>query len=112
MRTVPDSTGEFPRVGSRDKTEYVYADLSIDDADHAGSDDVRALAMAVAEVAEVGLDEWLGVALSSPLIDDGPELRDVVQRGLKEMEALLQVSRSNDRSSLSSGSVSAAGCHR
>ena len=52
---------------------------------------MRALAMAVAEVADVGLDAWLGVALSSPLIDDGAELRDVVQRGLKEMEALLQV---------------------
>ena len=81
----------FHAWGVEDKTEYVYADLSIDDSDHAGSDDVRALAMAVAEVADVGLDAWLGVALSSPLIDDGPELRDVVQRGLKEMEALLQV---------------------
>ena len=81
----------FHAWGVEDKTVYVYADLSIDDADHAGSDDVRALAMAVAEVADVGLDAWLGVALSSPLIDDGPELRDVIQRGLKEMEALLQV---------------------
>jgi hypothetical protein len=81
----------FHAWGVEDKTEYVYADLSIDDEDHAGSDDVRALAMAVAEVADVGLDAWLGVALSSPLIDDSPHLRDVIQRGLKEMEALLQV---------------------
>ena len=81
----------FHAWGVEDKTEYVYADLSIDDPDHAASDDVRALAMAVAEVADVGLDTWLGVALSSPLIDDSSELRDVIQRGLKEMEALLQV---------------------
>jgi hypothetical protein len=81
----------FHAWGVEDKTEYVYADLSIEDADHAASDDVRALAMAVADVADVGLDAWLGVALSSPLIDDSPELRDVIQRGLKEMEALLQV---------------------
>ena len=47
--------------------------------------------MAVAEVVDVGLDAWLGVALSSPLIDDSAELRDVIQRGLKEMETLLQV---------------------
>jgi hypothetical protein len=81
----------FHAWGVDDKTDYVHADLSIDDADHAGSDDVRALAMAVAEVADVGLDGWLGVSLSSPLIDDSPELRDVIQRGLKEMEALLHV---------------------
>jgi hypothetical protein len=81
----------FHAWGVEDRTEYVYADLSIDDANHAGSDDVRALAMAVAEVADVGLDPWLGIALSSPLIDDSPELRGVIQRGLKEMDALLRV---------------------
>ncbi len=81
----------FHAWGVEDKTEYVYADLAIDDADHAGSDDVRALAMAVAEVADVGLDGWLGVALSSPLIDDSSELREVIERGLREMDALLQV---------------------
>lgn len=81
----------FGAWGVEDKTEYVYTDLSILDNEHAGSDDVRAVAMAVAEVADVGLDAWLGVALSSPLIDDSPELRKVIGRGLKEMEALLQV---------------------
>lgn len=52
---------------------------------------MRAVAMAIAEVADVGIDAWLGVALSSPLIDDSPELRDVIKRGLKEVEALLQL---------------------
>lgn len=81
----------FNAWGVEDKTKYVYTDLSIDDADHARSDDVRAVSMAVAEVADGGLDAWIGVALSSPLIDDSAELRDVIRRGLKEMEALLQV---------------------
>lgn len=73
-----------------DKTDYVYVDLSIDDDAHARSDDVRASAMAVAEAADAGLDQWLGVALSSPLIDDRIELRDVVKRGLKEIEEVLR----------------------
>jgi hypothetical protein len=73
-----------------DKTEYVFVDLSIDDADHARSDDVRAVAMAIAEVAEVGLDDWLGVSLSSPLIQSRKELRDVVARGVKELDAFVR----------------------
>ena len=74
----------------KDQTEYVYDDLSVDDAERARSDDVRAVAMAVAEVAAGGLDGWLGVALSSSLISDKDQLRDVVERGLKELEAFLQ----------------------
>lgn len=74
-----------------DQTDYVYSDLSIDDVDHARSDDVRATAMAIAEVADVGLDEWLGVALSSPLIGEtAAQCRDVAARGLKELERCLQ----------------------
>jgi hypothetical protein len=37
--------------------------------EHARSDDVRATAMALTEVASSGLDEWLGVALSSPSLN-------------------------------------------
>lgn len=78
----------------RDKTDYVYKDLAIDDGEHARFDDVRASAMAVAEVAEVGLDEWLGVALTSPLLHDtAPDLRDVAARGLAEIAALLHTFR-------------------
>lgn len=75
----------------RDRTEYVYADLSIDDPDHARADDVRAAAMAVAEVADVGLDEWLGVALSSAYIGDAAaQLRLVASRGLAEIGEFLK----------------------
>lgn len=74
----------------RDRTGYVYEDLRIDDLDHARSDDVRAAGMAVAEVAEIGLDQWLGIALSSPLIGKAaPPLRDVASRGLAEIERFL-----------------------
>lgn len=73
-----------------DQTQYVHANLAIDDAENARSDDVRALAMAIAEVADVGLDNWLGVALSSPLIQNRGDLRDVVARGLKELEGFIQ----------------------
>jgi hypothetical protein len=73
-----------------DQTHYVHANLAVDDAENARSDDVRALAMAVAEVADVGLDNWLGVALSSPLIHNGVQLRDVLARGLNELERFIQ----------------------
>jgi hypothetical protein len=81
----------FHRWGVLDRTEYVYADLSLDDPEHARSDDVRAAAMAVAEVADIGIDEWLGVALSSPLIGQSvPQLREVAVRGLTEIGDFLQ----------------------
>lgn len=75
----------------RDQTEYVHRDLSIDDVDHARFDDVRAAAMAVAEVSDIGLHEWLGVTLSSPLvIETAQQLRDVASRGLTELGLFLQ----------------------
>lgn len=81
----------FHRWEVRDRTNYVYADLSLDDAAHAQYDDVRAAAMAVAEVAELGIDQWLGVALSSPLIGQSiPKLREVASRGLMEIGDFLQ----------------------
>jgi 7-cyano-7-deazaguanine synthase in queuosine biosynthesis len=82
----------FHRWGVRDRTTYVYADLSLDDPEHARSDDVRAAAMAVAEVADVGIDEWLGVTLSSPFIgQSAPQLREVAFRGLMEVGGFLRV---------------------
>jgi len=73
-----------------DETEYVYDGLSPDDDEHARSDDVRAAAMAVADVEENGLDEWLGASLSSPLLNDVDTLRDVVARGLTEVGNFLK----------------------
>ena len=81
----------FHHWGVLDQTQYVYSDLSRDDPAYARSDDVRAAAMAVAEVADVGIDRWLGVALSSPVIGDtAPQLREVVLRGLTEVGNFLE----------------------
>lgn len=77
-------------MGVADQTGYVYADLSRDDAEHARYDDVRAAEMAIVEVEQSGLDQWLGVALSSPLLRDTDALKEVAGRGLAELAAFLR----------------------
>lgn len=82
----------FHRWGVEDQTEYVFRNLSLDDDAHARYDDVRAAAMAVAEVEELGIDAWLGPTLSSPLLREiSSQLRTVAARGLSELGALLEV---------------------
>jgi len=77
-----------------DKTEYVYKDLSKDDADHARSDDVRASLMAIAEIRETGFDQWLGVTLSSPFLEtEAGQFRSVVERGIAELGSLFKAFR-------------------
>lgn len=71
-----------------DATNYIYEELGKADSDHAGFDDVRAAAMAIAEVADAGLDNWLGSALSMPNIGDVSGLRTLVERGLAELAIL------------------------
>jgi 7-cyano-7-deazaguanine synthase in queuosine biosynthesis len=78
----------FIAWGFADLTEYVFENLGRDDEDHAGFDDVRSAAMAIAEVRSEGLESWLGTALSSPLLGDVNPLKAVVERGLSELEAL------------------------
>ncbi|HEX5701881.1 MAG TPA: Qat anti-phage system QueC-like protein QatC [Pyrinomonadaceae bacterium] len=78
----------FRAWGFTDSTEYIYEDLGRDDADYAGFDDVRSAAMAIAEVESIGLDDWLGVTLSSTLLGDVSSLKAVVSRGLAELAAL------------------------
>ena len=71
-----------------DTTTYVHEQLGKNDADHAGFDDVRSAAMAIAEVKSEGFDAWLGSALSTPLIGDVVPLKALVERGLNEIAAL------------------------
>ena len=78
----------FLRWSVADTTEYVYEDLGKDGEDHAGFDDVRSAAMAIAEVQSGGLDDWLGMALSSTLLGDVSSLKGVVERGLAELADL------------------------
>ena len=78
----------FMAWGIGDTTSYVYEPLGKNDSDHAGFDDVRSVAMALATVAADGLDAWLGASLSSQLIDDRLTLETMVQRGLDELRVL------------------------
>jgi hypothetical protein len=71
-----------------DTTEYVFADLGRDDRRHARFDDVRGVAMALAEVKADGLEKWIGTALSTVLLGDIGPLQAMVGRGLDELDAL------------------------
>jgi 7-cyano-7-deazaguanine synthase in queuosine biosynthesis len=83
----------FNRWGVKDRTPYKYKSLSKNDKEHARSDDVRAAAVAVADVKANGLDAWLGASLSYSLIDNKDELRKVAGRGLEELAKLLQLQK-------------------
>jgi len=80
----------FRASGLADKTKYVYVDLGRDDEDYAGFDDVRSVAMALAEVKSDGLETWIGTALSTTLLGDIGPLQAMVGRGLNELGALFK----------------------
>ena len=71
-----------------DTTDYVYGPIGKDDAEHAGFDDVRSVAIALAAVKADGLESWLGHALASPYIQDRAALLGMLERGLGELRAL------------------------
>lgn len=79
----------FVRSGHTDTTSYVYGPLGRDDADHSGFDDVRAVAMAAAQVHSDGIDRWLGPVLASPYVDR-QATRAMLGRGVDELRALHQ----------------------
>lgn len=78
----------FLAWGEGDTTFYKFEPLGKNDGDHANFDDVRSVAMALAEVKADGLDGWLGSALIHPHIGEKAPLRDLVKRGLNELGAL------------------------
>lgn len=80
----------FYAWGAKDKTKYIYTNLSRNDKDHARYDDVRSAAMAVATVREEGLSKWAGPALSTALLGDVTSYNEVVRRGLDELAAFLK----------------------
>jgi len=75
-----------------DNTIYVFKNLSQDDADHAGFQDVRAAGMAAARVKTEGLDSWLGSSLSSAQLGAAAPYKEVVARGLAELADFLRAS--------------------
>lgn len=83
----------FKKWGVPDRTKYVYRDLSRDDSDHGQFDDVRAAAMALVEAKEKGVDWWLGSTLAFPALNDTNQLKQVAERGLKELGSLLKAYR-------------------
>ncbi len=75
----------FRRWRRKDATDYVYADLSKQDGDHAAFDDVRSAAMGVARMKTEGVKSMLGASLASRAIEDSTPYYDVVERGLSEL---------------------------
>lgn len=72
-----------------DSTEYVYHDLGRDEEGYSSFDDVRAIAMALAESKSAGLERWIGTALSTTLLGDVGAYQRTVKRGLEELGVLL-----------------------
>jgi hypothetical protein len=78
----------FLAWGVQDTTHYVFDQLGRDDGDHANFDDVRSVALAIAEVKADGLGSWLGSALAYPRVGDTAALKALIGRGLDELAAL------------------------
>lgn len=73
----------------KDSTNYCHENLARNDEKHAGFDDVRSALMGIAERHELGTDQWIGSTLSSNLIKDKVDLKQVIERGLNEIEGFL-----------------------
>ena len=71
-----------------DATTYEFEELGRDDSNHAGFDDVRSVAMALAQVRTDGDASWGGSAISAVTLPNAPQLREVARRGLAELGLL------------------------
>jgi 7-cyano-7-deazaguanine synthase in queuosine biosynthesis len=79
----------FHSADFEDTTKYNFEKLGRDDKDHAGFDDVRAVAMGLVAIEEEGFERWLGPSLSTALLGDTSALEATVHRGMGELGALL-----------------------
>lgn len=80
----------FLKWGNPDSTPYIFRDLSQNDNDHSGFDDVRATAMAVIQVREDGIESLIGNRINSTLISNTNQYREIVRRGIHEIDLFLQ----------------------
>lgn len=71
-----------------DGTGYVFDDLGRSDEDHAGFDDVRAVAIARLTVEEDGFGYWAGGSVSWVPPDERDAARTMVEDGLAELAKL------------------------
>lgn len=78
----------FHRWGNGDSTGYKFEDLSAPNGHHPSFDDVRCAAMAISTAKDEGVDKLLGATLASEHIADAAPYRDIVQRGLDELDNL------------------------
>jgi hypothetical protein len=79
----------FHTWGKADKTQYVYADLSKNDSQHARYDDVRCAAMAAALVDAEGLDALATTNLNALAMGDLTPYKAILTRGIKEVGQFL-----------------------
>lgn len=79
----------FEKWMGADTTVYHFNDLGRDEPEYAGFDDVRSVMMAIGESKAVGVRRWLGATLSSALVTNKDPLREVAERGLRELEDLM-----------------------
>jgi 7-cyano-7-deazaguanine synthase in queuosine biosynthesis len=80
--------GAFIAADHEDRTEYVFENLGQADLDHAGFDDVRSAAMALAQIDQEGVDSWIGTALTTPHLGDTTPYRSVIERGMRDIANL------------------------
>jgi hypothetical protein len=78
----------FLSWGRHDTTDYVFQELGKPLEDYALFDDVMSMSMAIKTVDEIGIDRWVGPALSSAEIENAPALKEMIRRGLNEVRAL------------------------
>lgn len=71
-----------------DNTTYVFDDLGRNDEDHAGFDDVRAVAIARLAVVQDGFAYWVGGSLSWVPPDEREAVRAMLKDGLAELGKL------------------------
>ena len=80
----------FQKWGVPDPTPvYKYANIGKPGHQFRDFDDVRSAAYAVHLVRTRGLEYWIGGALNSAQIDERAKAREVVERGLHEVEDFL-----------------------
>lgn len=75
----------FHAWDKRDKTDYVYEDLSKNDVRHARFDDVRCAAMGAALVEADGIDALPSTNLNAVNMGDLGPYRKILTRGIKEI---------------------------
>lgn len=75
-------------TSGQDGTNYVFSNLVNSDKS-SGPDDPMAVALAVLQAKEKGVDRFLGASLAFASISERPQYRSVLTNGLHELEALL-----------------------